>query len=66
SLPGDVLPFVLIPKDFGIKKYIKSEYRNMYEAGTLRDELLKRNIPFFEAYYFLDNINIKQNLIKKI
>lgn len=65
-LPMNVQPYVLIPKTLGLRTLFTKDYRKILNAGTLKQELIKRNIPFYEAYYFLDNIEIKQNLIRKL
>ncbi|MCU5174421.1 glycosyltransferase family 4 protein [Bacillus paranthracis] len=64
-LPKHIKPYVLIPKTLRFRSYFTKEYRSLFNAGTLEEELEKRKIPYFEAFYFLDNINVKQNLIRE-
>ncbi|MGG0185082.1 glycosyltransferase family 4 protein [Bacillus rhizoplanae] len=64
-LPEHIQPYVLIPKTLSIRSYFSKEYRLLMNAGTLKQELHKRKIPYYEAFYFLDNINVKQNILRK-
>ncbi|WP_185806979.1 glycosyltransferase family 4 protein [Bacillus salinus] len=63
SLPENIQPYVLIPKTISFRMLFSKEYRALVKAGTLKQALIERNIPFYEAYYYLDNIKVKQSLI---
>lgn len=66
NIPKNIRPYVLIPNTINVGEKFKKENKSLINAGTLKDELEKRKIQFYEAYYYLDNLNIKQNILKKI
>lgn len=64
SLPNNISPYILIPKKIGIRSNFSRAKKSLIRSGTLKEEMHRRNIPIIEAYYFYDNLCMKNHLLR--
>ncbi|AJS60038.1 glycosyltransferase family 4 protein [Paenibacillus sp. IHBB 10380] len=64
-LPSDIKPYVLIPKTLNISSIIMKMKNDLIYSDTLKKELDKRGIPYYQAFYYYDNIRQDIHWLKK-
>jgi len=55
-LPPDIKPHVLIPKTLNIRSVLKKMKKDLIYSDTLIKELDKRGIPYYQAFYYYENL----------
>ncbi|WP_438347580.1 glycosyltransferase family 4 protein [Paenibacillus sp. FA6] len=64
-LPPDIKPHVLIPKTLNVRSIIKKMKNNLLYSDTLKKELDKRDIPYYQAFYYYDNLKQDIHWLKR-
>jgi len=64
-LPPDIKPHVLIPKTLNIRSIIKKMKKDLIYSDTLQKELDKRGIPYYQAFYYYDNLKMDIHWLKR-